>query len=166
MSSLPAVALAFAKECLQQANSEFIEGRLGDADRVQLLPNGFSLGSMDASSLKFYDLTSVMQIVTFWCSQNGLRLTLAFGEEFDGGAYSCTVSKEDDEGKVEWLIEGPRPDQCYEDLSPCADGCYVLLAASVEAGRLLKRELYFLPPPRDANCSGTPANQRGVSPCR
>lgn len=137
--SLPAVALAFAKECLQQPESKIIEGRLGASDRVQLLPDGFSLESMDASSLHFYDLTNVMQIVIRWCSQNGLRLTLTFVEEFDGGAYSCTVTKEDDEGKVEWLIEGPGPDHCYEDLSPCADACYVLLAATVEAGRMLKR---------------------------
>jgi hypothetical protein len=140
MSTLSEVALAFARECLEQHDSKLIEGHLGAADRIHLLPAGFNVGPMDASSLHFFDLTSVMQIVSHWCALADLRLTLSFVEECDGGCYSCTIEKYDDEGRVAWLLEGPQPDMCYEDLTPCGDACYVLLATSLEAGRALQRD--------------------------
>jgi hypothetical protein len=140
MSTLREVALAFARECLEQHDSKLIEGRLGASDRIRLLPQDFNLGSMDASSLHSYDLTSVMHFVSHWCALTDLTLTLSFTEEFDGGCYSCTIAKHDDDGRVAWLLEGPQPDVCYEDLTPCGDACYVLIAASLEAGRALKRD--------------------------
>jgi len=141
MGTLPDVALAFARECLGQENSRLIEGGGRRFCPHSTTSSVLSPSVQGRGKCAFSDLTDVMQIVSYWCSLNELRLDLSFDEVFDRSSYSCRIENYSDDGKLYWLVEGPHPDICYDDLTPCGDACYALLAASVEAARALKRPL-------------------------
>ena len=83
---LPNLALAFTRKCLNIPMSSISEER----DVIAVLPefNEGPPGYLDSAELRFTDAHHVLQVVTYWCGQHGLKFQLQYEDE----AFVLTIS--------------------------------------------------------------------------
>jgi hypothetical protein len=132
---LPSHALAFAVEGLFQTDSVIDQDPDGIPTKVHLLPEGFG----ERTLIRFFELDSVLGVVSDWCEVNGLELTLTCKLGSAGKEYTCKISESGNQGLL-WLVESGDPDQYYDDLALCGNACYVILDACLHGSRILARE--------------------------